>query len=108
MSVFQLISILFATFMMYVVRVKAKKYHLPKLETYVWYSIWGAFIILAFFPQLLLGVAGALRFARVFDLLTVIAFMILTALVFYLYFALKEIRIKIEEMVRKEALLKSN
>lgn len=104
MSVFQLISILFATFMMYVVRVKAKKYHLPKLETYVWYSIWGAFIILAFFPQLLLGVAGALRFARVFDLLTVIAFMILTALVFYLYFALKELRIKLEKLIRDEAI----
>ena len=104
MSVFQLISILFATFMMYVVRVKAKKYHLPKLETYVWYSIWGAFIILAFFPQLLLGVAGALRFTRVFDLLTVIAFMILVALVLYLYFAVKELQIRLEQLVRSEAL----
>ncbi len=104
MSMFQLISIVFATFMMYVVRVKAKKYHLPKLETSMWYVIWGAFIVLSLFPQLLIGVAGVLRFGRVFDLLAVIAFMILTTLVFYLYFALKELRIKLEKLIRDEAI----
>lgn len=108
MSIFQLISILFATFMMYVVRVKGKKYQMPKLETGMWYVIWGAFILLSFFPQLLLGVAGVLRFGRVFDLLVVIAFMIVTTLVFYLYFSLKELRIKLENIIREEAIKNIN
>lgn len=104
MSIFQLIAIVFATFMIYVVRVKSKKYRLSNLETYGWYAIWGGFIILALFPNLLLGVVGILNFGRVFDLLTVIAFMILSALVLYLYLTLKEIRIKLEDMVRKDAI----
>lgn len=104
MSIFQLIAIAFAIFMTYVVRVKSKKYRLSHLETYGWYAIWGGFIILALFPNLLLGVVGILNFGRVFDLLTVIAFMILSALVLYLYLTLKEIRIKLEDMVRQDAI----
>ncbi|MCA9373062.1 DUF2304 domain-containing protein, partial [Candidatus Woesebacteria bacterium] len=80
------------------------KYHLPHLEIWTWYVVWGGFVILALFPDLLLGAVGILRFGRVFDLLTVIAFMILTALVAYLYFAVKELQIKLESEVRREAL----
>jgi len=103
MSIFQLIAFLFATFMIYVVRVKAKKYHLNKLETYGWYTVWAGFIVLAMFPNLLQGVVGILNFSRVFDLLTIIAFIILTSLVFYLYFEIKELKVKLEKSVRNEA-----
>lgn len=104
MSIFQLISILFATFMIYVVRVKSKKYHLSKLETWAWYSIWALFAFLAVFPNILLGVVHALNFGRVFDLLVVIAFMIITSVIVYLYFAVKELQTKLEHNVRKESL----
>lgn len=104
MSIFQLISILFATFMVYVVRVKSKKYHLPRLETWAWYSVWALFAFVAVFPGLLLGVVHTLNFGRVFDLLVVIAFMIVTSVLTYLYFAVKDLQAKLERDVRKEAL----
>ncbi len=104
MSFFQLIATIFAVFMLYVVRIKSRKYLVSKLESFGWYLIWGGFCILALFPNLLLGVVGILNFGRVFDLLTVIAFMILSALVLFLYFSVKELKIKLEKVVRNDAI----
>jgi hypothetical protein len=104
MSIFQMIAIIFAVFMIYVIRVKSKKYKLANLEIMGWYGIWGGFIVLALFPNLLLGVVTVLNFSRVFDLLVVLAFMILSGLLVYVYFLLKDFQIKLEQMVRKEAI----
>ena len=103
MSIFQLIALLFSAFMIYVVRVKSRKYQLSKLEVWGWYLVWLAFAILAIFPHFLTGLAGILHFGRVFDLLVVIAFMFLTGLMIHLYFSIKELRIKLEKDVRKDA-----
>jgi hypothetical protein len=100
MSIFQLLAAVFAFFMIYVVRVKSKKHHLPTVEVLGWYAIWVLFVVLAIFPNLLLGVAQVLRFSRVFDLLTVAAFMVLTSVSMYLYFIVKELQQKIEQLVR--------
>lgn len=106
MSIFQIASILFAIFMLYVVNIHRRKLRLTRLEVFFWYSIWFLFIVIAMFPELLLGIAGSLNFARVFDFLIVVALMILTVVVISNYFIQRENAHKLEEVVRKIAIIK--
>jgi len=104
MSIFQIIAVLFALFMMYVIRVKNRRYKLNVLETAGWYVIWGSFVIIALFPNMLLGIVDSLHFGRVFDLLVVAALMFLTTLLIFAYFKVKELDAKLEKYTRDEAL----
>lgn len=104
MTVFQIVSALFALFMMYIVTIHRKKKNLSKVEASAWLSVWSMFIIIALFPDLLLGITNLLKFSRVFDLLIVIAFMIQSLLVFLSYFRVKSLEKKLENLVRKNAL----
>jgi hypothetical protein len=104
MSIFQIAAILFALFMLYVVTIHKRKAALSFTEVSFWYSTWIFFIIIAVFPNLLLGISGALKFARVFDLLVVVAFMILSVVLISSYLQQKELRTKLEQIIRKQAL----
>ncbi len=104
MSVFQVGSVLFALFMLYVVSVHSKKKTFSQTEASFWYSLWTFFIVIALFPDLLLGISDLLHFARVFDLLIVAALMVLSVVVFLSYFNQKDSSKKIEELVRKRAI----
>ena len=92
-------------FMMYIIRIHKRKSGLKKIEVGFWYSIWGLFIIIALFPDLLLGLTGILNFARVFDLLIVVAFMILSLMSFSTYLSQRETNKKIEKLIRSSAQL---
>ena len=104
MTIFQIISAFFALFMMYVVTIHGKKKNLNQVEVWAWSSVWIVFTIVALFPNLLLGITGLLNFSRVFDLLIVIAFMILSVVVFMSYFKVRSLEKKIEEIIRSEAI----
>jgi hypothetical protein len=108
MSIFQIAATLFALFMIYWVRSNQKRAHLSTIESSLWYSVWCTFIILALFPNLLLGVVTTLHFARVFDLLVTGAFMVLVVLIFHIYIKNKKLEQKLETLVRKIALQKNN
>ena len=107
MIVFQIIAVLFAFLMIYIVNIHRRKHSLSTNEVWFWYFIWISFIIVSFFPQTLVGIAESLHFARTFDLLVVIAMMILTTIVVIGYFAQKDAAKKLEEYVRKEAIKKA-
>ena len=104
MSIFQLLAILFAFFMMYVVSMHRRKARISFMEVSLWYTMWSIFIVIALFPNLLLGITQVLHFQRVFDLLLVLALMILTSLVVVNYFTQKENQRKLEGFVRKRAI----
>lgn len=104
MTIFQILAAVFALWMMYVVSIHGKKKTLSFTEVVWWFTIWVVFIIFAIFPDLLLGIAHTLRFGRVFDLLVVIALMILTVLVFASYYSQKESKHRIEKLVRQLAI----
>lgn len=104
MSIFQIGATLFAFFMIYVVTIHKNKSKLSTTEVSFWYAMWGLFVVIALFPNLLLGITQKLNFQRVFDLLVVIAFMILTILVVMGYFSGKESQKKLEEFIRKQAI----
>jgi hypothetical protein len=108
MSIFQIGATLFALFMMYVVSIHKRKAKLSLVEVSFWYSMWFAFIVISIFPELLLGISHVLHFDRVFDLLLVLALMVLTALVVMSYFTQKENQKKLENFVRKQAINEKN
>jgi hypothetical protein len=104
MTFFQIGAVLFALFMMYVVSIHGKKRALSVSEVSFWISCWIFFIIIALFPNLLIGISHTLRFARIFDLLLVAALMVLTVMVFLSYFSQKELHKKMERLTREMAL----
>lgn len=104
MSAFQILSVLFALFMLYTVKIHANKNTINKSEKFLWYSVWILFITLAVFPGLLTGLSNELRFSRVFDLLVVVAFMIVSVVTFNNYFSEKKLRQKLEDSIRKDAI----
>lgn len=103
MSIFQILALLFAGFMIYVVRLKGKRYKFHGLEMMLWYLLWLSFAVLSLFPNLLFGITDVLNFGRVFDLLVVLAFMTISFLVIFLYFTVRELQAKLEKYVRDEA-----
>ncbi len=103
MTIFQFVASSFAFFMMYVVSIHFKKRNLSAAETSFWVTTWTVFVVMALFPNLLLGVVDVLRFGRVFDLLVVIAFMVVSSMVFINYFSHKELSAKLERYVRAQA-----
>ena len=108
MSIFQIGATLFALFMMYVVSIHRRKAKISLIEVSFWYSMWAIFILIALFPDLLLGISQTLHFQRVFDLLLVLALMVLTIIIMLSYFTQRENQKKLEKFVRKQALDEQN
>lgn len=106
MSIFQWIATFFAAAMVYLVNIHRRKLSLSQGEVFFWYALWFSFFVLALFPNTLLGLVQVLRFSRVFDLLTVMAMMVLTAIVFISYFKQKESSKRLEDFVRQDAITK--
>ena len=104
MSIFQVLAVLFGLFMLYVTRMYALKLRFSITETSFWYSLWGLFIVVSLFPDLLKGITSLLHFSRVFDLLLVGSLMVLTVVVTLNHFNQKETTRKWEEFIRGRAI----
>lgn len=104
MSIFQLVAISFGLGMIYLVRLNQKKKVISAFEAGVWYGLWVGFIILSIRPKILLGVVGLIHFARVFDLLVVLALIVITTIVLINYFNTQALNKKLIELVRQIAL----
>lgn len=105
MSIFQILSVLFAIFMAYVARIHYHRAILSAIEVSAWYSLWMIFAVLAIFPNLLQGISDYLYFDRVFDLLIVGSFMVLSVLVIRTYFKYREMKIILEKIIEEQAQL---
>lgn len=90
--------------MIYLIWVHQKKKVLSSTESLAWISIWIVFIGLALFPDSLRGIVSLLHFTRVFDLLLVMALMVITVVVFVSYVKQKGLERRIEELVRTLAI----
>lgn len=104
MTLFQLLALLFGLWMMYEISIHAKKRLLSPLELGFWLSLWSLFVVIAVFPSLLLGLSQQLRFSRVFDMLVVGAFMVLSIMIFVSYFAHKEMKLRLNQLVQELAI----
>lgn len=107
MMLLQTISVIFGLFMIYVVRIHRRKGHVSAFEYGIWVAIWVTFVFLAIIPQTVQGLTERLSIARVFDLLVIIALMILVYLTFQNRIAYKKLEKKLESIVRKDAIDKA-
>jgi hypothetical protein len=99
----QVISILFALFMMYLIRSHYKRGNIGFREYVIWNLGWVAFIIFALAPHVLTPLINTLKVARVLDLLIVIAFMILTFVIFIDHIAIRDLYRQIGKLVSDKA-----
>ena len=99
----QIISILFALFMIYMIRLHYKRDNLGKKEYLLWLSCWLLFILFASFPGVLTPVINTLKIVRVLDLMMVMAFMILTYLAFSDHMAVRDLYRQIGKLVSDQA-----
>lgn len=104
MSFFQVASVLFALFMLYVSSIHKRKAGLSPIEMSFWYSVWFLFIVVAVFPQWLTGIAGVFNFLRVFDMVVVVGMMFVTTLLVFNYFHQRELYAKFETLLREMAI----
>lgn len=104
MTLFQVLAGLFGLWMMYEVFIYSKKKVISRAEVGLWLSLWFVFIVISLFPNLLLGISHTLKFARVFDLLIVASFIVLTTLIFLSYFAQRENTARLEKLIRELAI----
>jgi hypothetical protein len=104
MMLLQGLSVIFGLFMIYVVRIHRRKENISAFEYGVWLAIWTIFIFLAIFPETVQGLTQRLSIARVFDLLVVVALMIVVFLTFQNRLSYKKLEKKLESLVRRNAL----
>ncbi len=103
MILFQIAMALFAVFMLYVLRIHYRKERLDAMEFGVWVTIWFGFICLSLFPSLLQGVADTLSIGRVFDLLVIFAFIILSTVAVTTRLSVLDLQKKFELLIRTQA-----
>lgn len=104
MTLFQIFALLFGLWMIYEISIHAKKRLLSPLELGFWISLWSLFVVIAVFPELLIGLSQQLRFSRVFDMLVVGALTVLSIMIFVSYFAHKEMQVKLNRLIQELAI----
>ncbi len=104
MTWIQILLVFFGLFMMYVARIHFKKDQITRLELGVWWAMWLAFIFVNILPESLKTLAQGLHVARVFDLLVILALMILTVVMVLNRFALRKMEQRFEDLVRSRTL----
>ncbi len=100
----QILSVLFGFFMLYWVRTHYIRKHMESFEYGIWTTVWALFIFAAIFPQTFQGITESLNIARVFDLLVIIALMVITFVSFQNRIHYKRLEKKLEESMRKKAI----
>ncbi len=100
----QIITTLFAIFMIYVAFLHYKRRNLGLLEFLFWISVWLMLILFALFPKTLDPLLSRFFVARAMDLVTIAALVILTYLGFANHIGVKFTQRQMEELVRKISL----
>lgn len=100
----QIIATLFAIFMNYIAFLNWKRREISPGAMVFWTLLWIGFILITLYPKILESISQQLFFARIMDLLMIIAFMILAYLGYENYVSNKKMEKRIEEIVRREAI----
>ena len=100
----QIISLMFAGFMLYVVFTHYKRGNVSRSEFLTWCVIWLVFIYFALFPKILDPVLSKLFVTRAMDLLMIVAFMVLAYLGFQNHVGIRSLQREFEQLVRTKAI----
>lgn len=100
----QIIAILFALVMAYLSYTHYKRREFNAREILLWMLFWLGFIFITVFPHSLDFIVHTFQLTRVLDLVMIVGFMVLIALVFRNYVVMDKLAKKLEQLVRSDAL----
>jgi hypothetical protein len=100
----QFIAIVFSLLMLYITYLHFKKGELSLIEEIIFSIIWIVAIVLMIFPESANFILKTFHIYRLLDLATIIGFIFLVAISFKNYLELKNLRKKIEKIVRNYSL----
>jgi hypothetical protein len=100
----QILGLLFGLFMIYYTFLSLKRKEFRKGEFAAWTVMWGLFLLVTLFPNVLNPIIKTLSVSRRLDFLIIVGFLFLIGLGFSTYILSRKNRKRIEEMVRKIAL----
>ncbi len=101
---FELIPLIFILIMIYITYYSFKRKQIKKYGLVFWMCVWIAGILLVIFHSYLNTILEPLNVTRVFDLYTIMGFIGLLFISFYLFRALQRVEDKIENLAREVAL----
>lgn len=101
---FELVPIAFLLIMIYLTYFAYKRGQIKKYGLIFWMIFWIVSIFVISFHAFFNPILGTLNFSRVFDLYTVIGFLAVLFILFYLFRAVQRVEGKIEQLTRTIAL----
>jgi len=100
----QILGAIFGLAMLFVSYVYMKRKDLSVNDFLIWGLAWALFMIVVIFPQTIDVFVGPLRVQGALTLMTIIGFMFILVVVFYLYVAVRKNQKKINELIKHIAL----
>jgi len=103
----QIMGILFALFMAYLVFTKKKREEITLNEMLIWFMVWLSLLAISVFPTMLdFFIKETLYFGRRLDFFVIIGFFFLIGMSFYNYLAIRKQEKRFNILVRKITLQK--
>ena len=103
----QIIGLFFSLFMVYYTFLHFKRKEFGLKEFTLWVLLWGGFIVLAIFPQLLDPIISKIDIGRKMDFFIISGFFFLEGITTYIYTIVRRTQNKIEEVVSRIAIEKA-
>ncbi|MBS3114052.1 DUF2304 domain-containing protein [Candidatus Woesearchaeota archaeon] len=103
----QIAGFLFGLFMLYYSFLNYKRKEFSTKELTFWFLVWGVFILISLFPNILDPIVKVGGFLRALDLLIISGFLFLIASIFYTYTIARKNQKQLETIVRAIATSKS-
>ena len=101
----QIISSLFALFMLYITFLHQRRKEFTSKECFFWFSIWILFLLLSMVPTSLdFFIKGILNLERRLDFFIILGFMFLIGITFHIYTIVRKNQNRMNRLVRKLAL----
>lgn len=104
----QILALIFSFVMIYFALIHYKKGTLKGFEMIIWFVMWLFAIFAVVFTDILRSFAKTFYFTRLFDMMVFGGFVLVITLAAKSYITTKKLEKKLEDLVRKEALSKSN
>ncbi|MFA6553689.1 MAG: DUF2304 domain-containing protein [Patescibacteria group bacterium] len=100
----QIVAILFALWMVYFSYLHFRRGEFNKLEFILWQLVWAGLVVVVIFPASVQFILKTFSISRTFDLIVIIAIIILFGITFRNYVIVKRIEKKLTKLVIDESL----
>lgn len=104
----QIVAIIFALWMIYFSFLHYRRKEFTLKELILWMILWIGLIVIVIFPGSVNFILKTFSITRTFDLVVIVAIVVITGITFRNYIIIRRLEKRIEDFVRKESLEKIN